>query len=411
MTWPRVKMESIRADVRYSLVGGPFGSELTTRDYVDEGVPVIRGVNLPDERSFNDDDFVFVREEKANQLHANNAGPGDVVFTQRGTLGQVGLIPAESRFPRYLISQSQMKLTVNPSKADARFVYYYFRHPDTIQNIKNHAITSGVPHINLGLLREFEIPLPPIDAQREIVSILSAYDDMMENNWRRIGLLEEAARLLFQEWFVSLRFPGHENASITSGIPRGWNRKTLGELTRFLKRGITPQYDDDAEGLVVNQKCIRDGRLNIGLARHQSREFGPERQIQVGDVLVNSTGEGTLGRIAQVRAAVENCTVDTHVTIVRPNPGIAMHYFGIAVMAWEETFSTMGRGATNQTELSPATIAETEIVIPSKTLLEQFELFAEPVFRQFTNLVEQNVKLNAVRDLLLPRLMTGEIAV
>src|SRR5206468_11446821 len=135
MSWSHVRVESIKADARYSLVGGPFGSELTTRDYVEEGVPVIRGANLPDERSFNDDAFVFVREEKADQLIANNAHPGDVVFTQRGTLGQVGIIPVDSRFPRYLISQSQMKLTVDPTKADARYVFYFFRHPDTVQAI------------------------------------------------------------------------------------------------------------------------------------------------------------------------------------------------------------------------------------------------------------------------------------
>ena len=124
MKWPRVKVNSIKAAQRYSLVGGPFGSELTTRDYVEEGVPVIRGVNLPEDRLFNDDEFVYVREEKAEQLIANNAYPGDVVFTQRGTLGQVGLIPTESRFPRYVISQSQMKLTVNSEKTEAHFVYY-----------------------------------------------------------------------------------------------------------------------------------------------------------------------------------------------------------------------------------------------------------------------------------------------
>jgi type I restriction enzyme S subunit len=123
MSWPRVTVESIKAKARYSLVGGPFGSDLTARDYVEDGVPVIRGSNLPDDRCFNDSEFVFVGEEKADQLFASNAHPGDVVFTQRGTLGQVGLIPTESRFSRYLISQSQMKLSVDPAKADARFVY------------------------------------------------------------------------------------------------------------------------------------------------------------------------------------------------------------------------------------------------------------------------------------------------
>jgi type I restriction enzyme, S subunit len=277
MNWPRVTVESIKSEARYSLVGGPFGSELTTKDYVEEGVPVIRGSNLPEDGSFDDSDFVFVGEEKANQLLANNAHAGDVIFTQRGTLGQVGLIPTQSRFSRYLISQSQMKLSVNSTKADAKFVYYYFRHPNTVQAIKNHAISSGVPHINLGLLRAFEMPLPPLAIQRRIVATLSAYDDLIENNRRRMALFEDAARQLYREWFVRLRFPGHEHTRITNGVPEGWERKSVEQLSRFLNRGIPPHYDDDAEGLVINQKCIRAGRLDLSLARHQSREFKPER--------------------------------------------------------------------------------------------------------------------------------------
>jgi len=194
-------------------------------------------------------------------------------------------------------------------------------------------------------------------------------------------------------------------------VPQGWERKTLAQLTSFLKRGITPTYDDDAEGLVVNQKCIRDGRVNLELARNQSKEVKPERVLQIGDVLVNSTGEGTLGRVAQVKVSLVNCTVDTHVTIVRPNESVGRHYFGQAVMDWEPRFSTMGKGATNQTELSPAAIGETAILVPPHTLLEQFETFAEPVYEQVTNLTQQNQKLRVARDLLLPRLMSGELAV
>jgi type I restriction enzyme S subunit len=152
MTWPTVRLDTIKAHARYALVGGPFGSNLTTHDYVDEGIPVIRGNNLPGDSVFFDDDFVFVAEKKADDLVANTAYPGDVIFTQRGTLGQVGVIPLEAKFPRYIISQSQMKLSVGPEKAAARFVYYFFRMPGTVQTVINHALTSGVPHINLGIL-------------------------------------------------------------------------------------------------------------------------------------------------------------------------------------------------------------------------------------------------------------------
>jgi len=158
MKWPKVKLDSIKADVRYAFVGGPFGSNLTTRDYVEEGVPIIRGNNLPADSLFLDDDFVFVTEEKADDLRSNTAYPGDVIFTQRGTLGQVGIIPLEAKFSRYIISQSQMKLSVNPEKADTRFVYYFFRMPSTVQTVRNHALTSGVPHINLDV--HFVSPVP-----------------------------------------------------------------------------------------------------------------------------------------------------------------------------------------------------------------------------------------------------------
>jgi len=157
MQWPKVKLDIVKADMRYAFVGGPFGSNLTTRDYVDEGVPVIRGNNLPADRTFLDDDFVVVTEEKADTLQSNIAYPGDVIFTQRGTFGQVGILPLEAKFSRYVISQSQMKLSVNPEKANARFAYYFFRMPSTVQSVINHALTSGVPHINLGILKNFEL--------------------------------------------------------------------------------------------------------------------------------------------------------------------------------------------------------------------------------------------------------------
>ena len=108
MTWPLVTVDQIKAKKRYSLVGGPFGSNLVTKDYREDGVPVIRGGNVPGDKAFSFDDLVFVSEEKADQLLPNNAFPGDLVVTQRGTLGQVGLIPLDSPYPRFVISQSQM---------------------------------------------------------------------------------------------------------------------------------------------------------------------------------------------------------------------------------------------------------------------------------------------------------------
>ena len=386
MKWPQVTIEGIRATTRHSLVGGPFGSDLTTRDYVQEGVPVIRGANLPDDCAFRDDDFVFVRQEKADALIANNAHPGDVVFTQRGTLGQVGLIPTESRFPRYLVSQSQMKLTVDPAQADARFVFYFFRHPRTVQSIKNRAITSGVPHINLGILREFKLPLPPLDTQREIVATLSAYDELMENNRRRMGLLEEAARLLYREWFVLLRFPGHEHARITNGIPEGWERMPLGECVT-LNYGKSLKADERIDGPVnVYGSSGIVGSHEKPLANGPGIILG--RKGNVGSVFWSSKDYYAIDTVYFVDSQTSNLYLFYALN--------HMHFISTDVAV---------------PGLNRDLAYSRPLLVPAKSVLREFLEIVSPIHEQLDKLEEMNQKLRAARDLLLPRLMSGEITV
>ena len=261
------------------------------------------------------------------------------------------------------------------------------------------------------MLRSLIIRFPHIDQQREIGQILSNYDGLIETNRRRIALLEESARLLYREWFVNLRFPGHESVKRQDGLPEGWQTRSVGDMASFLNRGITPKYDDTASGFVINQKCIRDGRLNLAFARRQSKEVKPERLVQLGDVLINSTGAGTLGRVAQIRSEITNCTVDTHLTIVRPLDIESFGYIGIALLELESLLSTMGKGATNQLELGRAEIAALSIIEPSPSVRKEFHRFVWPIFSQIENLLLQNIALMSARDELLPKLMSGTIQV
>ena len=125
--WTTECIARIASRQRWSLNGGPFGSKLVSSMYVPDGVPVIRGTNLPLDGRFEDSGFVFVTIEKAEDLRQHQARPGDIVITQRGTLGQVGIIPRDARYPIYVISQSQMKLTVDTAKTEPLFIYYLFR--------------------------------------------------------------------------------------------------------------------------------------------------------------------------------------------------------------------------------------------------------------------------------------------
>ena len=232
--WRESTVADIAAQVRNALVGGPFGSNLVSKDYVDAGVPVIRGQNLGNR--WVSGEFVFVTDEKAQALEANLARPDDIVFTQRGTLGQVSVVPPVPH-DHYLVSQSQMKLTVDCEVADPLFYYYVFSSPEQQDYIRQHAIQTGVPHTNLGILRQTPVPLPPLDEQRAIAYILGTLDDKIELNRRMNKTLEAMARALFKSWFVDFApsTPRPKDATqaclslspISSRIPsrnRSWKR-------------------------------------------------------------------------------------------------------------------------------------------------------------------------------------------
>lgn len=354
------------------------------------------------------DDVGYVSEEVFEKwTRRSKPQYGDVILTREAPVGEVGRFTSEDE--NVFLGQRLFHYRANPEVLDWNFLAYVLQSHEVQGRLRAMGFGATVEHIKVGDAENLLVPCPDLRVQKHIGSMLAAYDDLIENNRRRMTLLEQSARLLYREWFVRLRFPGYEHTTIVDGIPSGWKLRSLGELTSFLKRGVVPTYDDDAIGRVINQKCIRGGQINMALARGQSKEVKQDRLLQRGDVLVNSTGEGTLGRVAQLKVAQTNCTVDTHVTIVRPNAEMALHYFGLAVMEWEPRFSTMGKGVTNQTELSPAAIGETPIMLPSKSLLDQFELFAEPIYQQVANLTQQNQKLRTARDLLLPKLMSGEL--
>lgn len=200
--WPLVKVEEITSKEKYSCVGGPFGSSLSRKHYVEEkAVPVIRGKNLNGDK-FIDEDFVYVSEEKGNELYRNMAYPGEIVFTQRGTLGQVAILPKNVKYKRYVVSQSQMKLKVDESVAVPYFVYSFFRTKYAKNEIANRAIVGGVPHINLGLLKALELPLPPLNVQKIITTNIKALDQKIETNHQINQTLEQIAQAIFKSWFV-----------------------------------------------------------------------------------------------------------------------------------------------------------------------------------------------------------------
>jgi type I restriction enzyme, S subunit len=250
--WTRTTLGDIACKNRTGIVDGPFGSNLPASDYTSFGIPVIRGVNLSlGKERFCNDNYVFVSEQTAKRLNRSLCVCGDIIFTKKGTLGQTGIVPFLENHKAFIISSNQMKLSVDKGLANSLFVYYYVSSPSSRNRILSDAMTTGVPKINLGYLRKFQIVLPALPIQNKISAILSTYDDLIENNDRRITLLEKMAEEIYREWFVRLRFPGHEQATFHKGIPEGWEINNIGNLCSKVTDGSHASPDHFGDGMYM----------------------------------------------------------------------------------------------------------------------------------------------------------------
>ena len=294
---------------------------------------------------------------------------GDIILTREAPLGDVGLVRDDEGI---FLGQRLVSYRANPALLDQRYLLYTLLGPDLQSQIQALGSGSTVAHMRVPDAKRLLIPTPPIEIQRRIGAILGAYDDLIEVNRRRIALLEEMVRRLFEEWFVRFRFPGHEGHAMIETpdgpLPQGWRKQTIGDLSVYLSRGIAPKYDETALTLIIGQKCIRDQRLSLDPARKQIRSAPREKLVRPGDVLINSTGVGTLGRVAQAESVPDGLTVDTHVTIVRPHNELDRDFFGLALLRMEPLFERMGAGATGQTELNRGRIADVAVAVPPESL-------------------------------------------
>lgn len=400
MSWNRVKL----GDIAKFLSGGTPSKQRP--EYWGGNIPWVSAKDLKGTRIF--DSQLYVTEDGV--MNGTKMVPENtILFVVRGMSLAKEFRISLTKVP--VAFNQDLKALFLKDDIDPYFVFYaLYAKREHIKQLAGDA-SHGTKKLPTEVIECIDLKLPDYITQIKVGQIASQYDDLIENNRRRIQLLEESARLLYKEWFVRLRFPGHEHVAIVDGIPEGWEQKTVGELSSFLSRGITPKYDDEAPGIVINQKCIRNRLLNLQLARHQKKEVPKNKLVRFGDILINSTGTGTLGRVSQVFESLENCTVDSHVTIIRPEKSEHIFYLGLLLASMEAQIAEMGRGATNQTELSKASISEILALVPPKSLVLELSSFATKNFQQITTLVSQSEKLKQARDLLLPRLMNGEIAV
>lgn len=393
--WTVRLVDSIRSSEQHSCVAGPFGSSISSKYFVEEGVPVIRGSNLTDDLTrFVPSGFVFVSHEQAKKYKAQHVRSGDLVFTCWGTVGQVGLIPRCGPYPEYIISNKQLKLRPDKEIADPEYLFYYFASPQMVAHIRGRAIGAAVPGINLGILKALEVVLPPLGTQHRIASILSAYDDLIENNTRRIAILEEMARRIYEEWFVHFRFPGHGQVKMVESelglIPEEWETCRLDDVL-VLQRGFD-----------LPRQSRTDGPFPIISA---TGEGGTHSEFKVKGPGVVTGRSGSLGTVMYIEG--DFWPLNTTLWVKKFKVGSPLYAYNVLRSIDLTGFNSGAAVPTlNRNDIHGLTVLK-----PDANCLASFDEVALPMMRLKKRLESKNANLRATRDLLLPKLISGELDV
>ncbi|CAM8621518.1 HsdS Restriction endonuclease S subunits [Sphingobium cupriresistens] len=348
--------------------------------------------------------------------------PDDIVLAMDRPWVTAGLKYAiiSDRDPISLLVQRVARIRPLPH-TDAKFLKHIIGSKSFSEYIKGIMGGTNVPHISGRQIRDFQCQFPDLETQQRIASILSAYDDLIENNRRRIALLEEAARQLYKEWFVRFRFPGHEHVRIIDGVPEGWERQQISNLVTKLGSGATPRggeaaYKESGITLVRSQNVYDHAFDDDGLAfidKEQAKKLA-NVTVQSQDVLLNITG-ASVGRCCMVPDRHLPARVNQHVMIVRAKPELCSPFyllFAINQRNNKEGLLSIARsGGATREALTKDDVGGFQILLSDSKLMNEFDEVAAPVLRQSHRLSAMNAELRRARDLLLPKLMSGAIAV
>lgn len=387
-----------------------------------KGYPLIRTPNIGKGRLILDEVHRVSESVYTSRNQRGTPQDNDLIFAREAPAGNVAIV---KNGEKVCLGQRTVLIRPNPNVVVADYLVYYLLAPQQQYGLLGTANGATVAHVNISTIRNLEIGLPPINEQRHIADILSAYDDLIENNQKQIKLLEEAAQRLYKEWFVDLRFPGHENVKIVDGVPEGWRRKTVAECLAFHGNGgwgkEAPTGKNEYPGKVIRGTDIEDiksGRFNDVPMRYHTDNDIKRRTLCKHD-LVFELSNGNINNIGRCLLiddmVLNNCGANTicasFCKLLRP-----IDRLHALVLYWEiQDMQTSGRmlplkkhGANGINNFDFDGFLGHELIVPSdECLLAPIESIMEKI----SNIQGQFALLIEARDRLLPKLMSGELEV
>jgi type I restriction enzyme, S subunit len=387
------------------ILGGTPSTNRT--DFWDGEIPWVSIVDFNNNRKIYETEKT-ITEAGLRQSNTKLLNEGDIVISARGTVGKVVVCGKKMAF-----NQSCYALkTKDENNLIQNFLFYLIQ--EKIKYLKQMAVGGVFNTIIKSTLEKIPIELPTVNIQSKISEILLRYDYLIDINLRRIKLLEEAARLLYHQWFVYFRFPGHQQVKFIDGIPEGWKKIEFSELVDFKEGPGLRNYQFKEQGIpFLNIRTFGDDEIDLNKVGYldENEVYSKYKHflLKEDDHVVSSSG--TLGRLVTIRSSHLPLMLNT--SLIRMRPKKPMKKWTLkAYLLYDDFIKKVTSLATGAAQLNfgPSHLHKTTIFFPrNDKIIDKFEENVSTIYLKKKNLLEQNQKLSQARDLLLPRLMSGKI--
>lgn len=387
-------------------------------DFIESGIPIIKISNInPPNVTLND--LTYVSEECANKQKNFILSYNDVLIAMTGShinqiASVVGRVARIKYHQKSLLNQRVGKITIKKAaQADINYIYYFL----TQDIVKFElALTAGgaanQANISPTHIKNLEFTCPKLNIQQKIGNILSAYDDLIENNQKQIKLLEEAAQRLYKEWFIDLQFPGYETTPIIDGVPEGWGKYRISEIGKVVT-GKTPSTEKEEyygkEIPFVKIPDMYNGIYSIVTETSLTKEGADTQKSKY--IPANSIMVSCIATVGLVNISVNVCQTNQQINTIILNQQEDLYYIYFTMKRLKTLLEGVGSNGATMTNVNKTKFENLEILYPIKELREKYFYFCYPIFKKIYDLSMNNIFLSQARDRLLPKLMNGELEV
>lgn len=452
--WERIKIEQLQGNQKGAIAIGPFGSRMKSDCYVPYGIPVVRGTNISSGPDFKGE-FVYISPELADTLGSCNVYKNDLIFPHRGSIGEVGIINDNNR---YVLSSSMMKLTCDCKKVKPMFLYYFFKSQKGRNELLKNASQVGTPGIAqpLSSLKQIEIELPSLSIQNKIIEIIESLDKKISLNNNLNQILEQMSQTLFKSWFVDfdpvidnaldagnpipealqsraeLRqkvrnsadfkplpadiralFPAEFEETEMGWVPKKWKNGNLSDVTKILSGFAfkSKDFGDNGKGVIKIKNITTAKTIDIGDTQKISEFIAKDANrflLLDGDILMAMTG-ATVGKFG-VLTTKNNEEYYLNQRVAKFETENKAYLYCVLNQESTDRFITNAAQGSAQPNISAKDILSTPLLIPSVELINTFNDFISHLFYRMIANTKANLNLTALRDTLLPKLISGELS-